>query len=322
MSRGDLGSDDPTDLGYCLPVVAPCSLRMILSWRYNVLDGPSGFWSPDMLNTLNTCMAETSRSFRWFRLPFEDDHFIHHDHIPFCTVELNRMQLVSQVQPDILIHALFMQHNGKQKLNQIIHSIWGDTGEYNRFVFEVPGLCCFCCACLPAHPMTVTPSAWIEVGALIVSMSLRVCVIKPLSSPLRPSGSHHLVVPTLSWMGLIFFGVQLLMFTICVIPEVNWCYQTFGKFSNCSFTTCLQPESYSLNVWSLTGLVFFTCKSTLVLQSLQGLEIDHLYHGWITWDLGARPFFWWTKVDVRCYWGRIIYLDELSHARLSRLWAR
>lgn len=51
MSRGALLSDDLTDLGYCLPVVAPCSLRMILSWRYNVLDGPSGFWSPDMLKT-------------------------------------------------------------------------------------------------------------------------------------------------------------------------------------------------------------------------------------------------------------------------------
>ncbi len=59
---------------------------------------------------LNTCMADHSRSFGWFRLPVDEDHFMHDDRIPFCTVELNnhpfsRMQLVSQVQPDILIHA-------------------------------------------------------------------------------------------------------------------------------------------------------------------------------------------------------------------------
>lgn len=133
------------------------------------------------------CMAETSRSFRWFRLPFEDDHFIHHDHIPFCTVELNRMQLVSQVQPDILIHALLMQHSGKQKLNQIIHIVY-DVLQVNHFFLEVPGLCCFCCACIPAHPMI----QWhIRHGLRLVpssSMSLRVCVIKPLSSLLRPLG--------------------------------------------------------------------------------------------------------------------------------------
>ena len=265
MSRGDLGSDDPTDLGYCLPVVAPCSLRMILSWRYNVLDGPSGFWSPDMLNTLNTCMAETSRSFRWFRLPFEDDHFIHHDHIPFCTVELNRMQLVSQVQPDILIHALFMQHNGKQKLNQIIHSIWGDTGEYNRFVFEVPGLCCFCCACLPAHPMTVTPSAWIEVGALIVYVAARLChqaFVKSIEAiGLPPPRGAHFELDGFDFL----WGAIIDVYNLCdtrgklMLPNI---WQVFKLFiHNLLAARILQLECVKLDRFGILHLQIDTCTS-------------------------------------------------------------
>ena len=200
MSRGYLWSDDPTDLGYCLPVVAPCSLRMILSWRYNVLDCPSGFWSPDMLNTY-VCQKPAGR-FVGLGFPFEDDHFIHHDHIPFCTVELNRMQLVSQVQPDILFDALFMQHNGKQKLNQIIHSIWGVAGEW---IFWGSRVCAvFLCLYFTAHPLT-KDTLGMDWGWCPHCLCRCAFVSSSLCQVYWGHWADHRAVPTWSWIGLIFF---------------------------------------------------------------------------------------------------------------------
>lgn len=52
--------------------------------------------------------------------------------------------------------------------------------------------------------------------------------------------------------------------------------------------------------------------------------LDHVGSKWLLAKgiTKCQTILLWTKVNVRCYWGRIIYLDELSHARLSRLWAR
>ena len=123
------------------------------------------------------------------------------------------MQLVSQVQPDILIHALFMQHNGKQKLNQIIHSIWGVTGE--SLFFGGSGFVMFL---LRLYSCTsndsVTPSAWIEVGALIVYVAARLCHQAFVKS-IEAIGPNSTSVPTWSWIGWIPFSAIIDVYNLC-----------------------------------------------------------------------------------------------------------
>ena len=162
-----------------------------------------------------------------------------------------------------------MQHTGKQQLNQIIHSI-----SYNIihvlqvnslfFMFQV---CAVFCACNPAHPNTVTHR--MEWGWC----PHRLCRCAFVSSSLcQVHWGHradhvcaHLRFQPLSWIGLIPFGALFWLIQYNpVIPEVNK-YQTLAIYI---FHNLVAAESCSLNVWSLTGLVFFTCKSTLVLQSL------------------------------------------------------
>lgn len=205
-----------TDLGYCLPVVAPCSLRMILSWRYNVLGGPSGFWSTDMLKTY----VWQKRAGRFVGLGFPLRMTTSYTMTIYLFAPLNWTGCSLCHRCNLTFLFMRCSCNTTANKNWTKSFIVYEVLQVNRFFSEVPGLCCFCCACIPAHPMI----QWhIRHGLRLVpssSMSLRVCVIKPLSSLLRPLGWP----PRSAHFELDGFDSSL----GAIIDVYNWCV-TGGK---------------------------------------------------------------------------------------------
>lgn len=287
---------------------------MILSWRYNVSAGPSGFWSPDMLNT-----------YVWQK---PAGRFVG---IPFCTAELNRMQLVSQVQPDILIHALFMQHNGKQKLNQIIHIVYEVLQVNTIDLFLRFRVCAVFVVLVFLHIQWQLNTLGMDWGWC----PHRLCRCAFVSSSLCQVYWGHRApttgfVPTWSWMGLIPFGAIIDVYNLCdtrgklMLPNIR---QVFNLFiHNLLSSRILQLECVKLDRFGILHLQIDTCTSKPLRTWNRPFVswLDHVGSKWLlaTGITKCQAIFLWMKVNVRCYWGRIIYLDELSHGRLSRLWAK